>query len=94
MIEIKKKDELNFTDLRNIITWKLWITHFRDFFPNFRKELVDTLASSQHYVMIKQLIFDRTREYAELSSDDLGIYLPVKQGEKKSAVRLYEKEKK
>ena len=94
LIEIKKKDELNFTDLRNIITWQLWITHFRDFFPNFRKELLDTLASSQHYAMIKQLIFDRTREYAELSSDDLGIYLPVKQGKKKAQCDSMKKKRK
>ena len=72
--EIKKKDELNFNDLRNIITWQLWITHFRDFFPNFRKELLDILGNSQPYVKIKQVIFDRTKEYAELSSNDLGIY--------------------
>ena len=100
--EIKKKDELNFKDLRNIITWQLWITHFRDFFPNFRKELLDTLGNSQPYVKIKQFIFDRTKEYAELSSNDLGIYInknkpdePVKQGKvSKNALRLNEKERK
>ena len=41
--ETKKKDELNIKDLRNMITWQLWITHFRNFFPNFRAELLETL---------------------------------------------------
>ena len=72
--ETKKKNELNFNDLRNIITWQLWITHFRDYFPNFRKELLDTLGNSTQYAKIKQVIFDRTRDYSELSPNDLAIY--------------------
>ena len=100
--EIKKKDELNFINLRNIITWQLWITHFRDFFPGFRKDVVEALEASTQYVKIKQFIFDRNRDYADLSPNDLGIYIfnkdkplePAKPTKAyKNALRLYEKEK-
>ena len=104
--ETDKKDELNIKDLRNIITWQLWITHFRDFFPNFRTELLDTLRNSQPYMKTCQVIFDRTKKYDELSSSDLGIYgnreRPVepdndnrKEGKVyQNALRLYERETK
>ena len=104
LTKTKKKDELTFKDLRNIITWQLWITNFRDIFPSFRSELLKTLQASQPYGKIKQFIFDKTKTYDELSSNDLGIYSnrerPVKpdnETEKKgkvyqNALRLYERE--
>ena len=75
LTKTKKKDELTFKDLRNIITWQLWITNFRDIFPSFRSELLKTLQLSQPYAKIKQFIFDKTKTYDELSSNDLGIYI-------------------
>ena len=68
--------------------------------------MVSTLHNSQPYRKIKEFIFDKTKKYDELSSNDLGIYVnrdrPVEPEDPKekegkvyqNALRLYEKETK
>ena len=101
-VENEKKTTITLKDLRHLILWQLWITHFIDHYPNFHSEMERSYQGSK-YDQIGKLVFQKIG-IENMKPEHLCIHNPKKPKDvpdnKKTSknylnsVQAYEEEKK
>ena len=100
--ENERKTTITLKDLRHLIMWQLWITHFMDHYPNFHTEM-ETSYERGKFDQIGKLVFKKIG-IENMKPEHLCIHNPRKPREvpenakntKKyqNSVQAYEEEKK
>ena len=101
-IESERKTTITLKDLRHLIMWQLWITHFMDHYPNFHTEMERSYERGK-FDQIGKLVFKKIG-IENMKPEHLCIHNPKKPREvsenaKKTkkyqnSVQAYEEEKK
>ena len=101
--ESERKTTITLKDLRHLIMWQLWITHFMDHYPNFHTEMEKSYENGTKFDQIGKLVFKKIG-IESIKPEHLNIHNPKKPKEvsenaKKTkkyqnSVQAYEEEKK
>ena len=77
--ENERKTTITLKDLRHLIMWQLWITHFMDHYPNFHTEM-ETSYERGKFDQIGKLVFKKIG-IENMKPEHLCIHNPKKPGE-------------
>ena len=75
--ESERKTTITLKDLRHLIMWQLWITHFMDHYPNFHTEMEKTYENGTKYDKIGKLVFKKIG-IESIKPEHLNIHNPKK----------------
>ena len=74
--ESERKTTITLKDLRHLIMWQLWITHFMDHYPNFHTEMEKSYERGK-YDQIGKLVFKKIG-IESVKPEHLNIHNPKK----------------
>ena len=72
--EFINKDKLTMKDMRNVITWQLWIEHLISYFPSFSTIHAKDMTKKQQWKRLGNSLYSNHQQIPFLEGKDLGIY--------------------
>ena len=72
--EFINKDKFTMKDMRNVITWQLWIEHLISYFPSFSTIHAKDMTKKQQWKRLGNALYSNHQQIPFLEGKDLGIY--------------------